>query len=305
MHQQAILVTGNANLGSAGTAVGIDDIEKHYTTTATANAGIAYKCADPKCGVPVIAVITKLTKVTRKSSPSSYFRAKKSKPHAKGCTLEPSLPGLTTPPKGGVVNPASPNRTDAPVIWVDPLTHSGGTVGGGGRGSATGTPSSGSRRTRGTSGSETSQGRSQMVESFAKKWLAMNAQTQRASSLTAPWNPQGTYYTAFQVFAYHRSADVSTTGQKIYVGILKQVQKTASGYIVLLSEVNSGGESLEVFVPSSVFSLGTPGATLNSKLGGLVSSRKATQVFVLGTFAHLNNSTLSLSVVHPYYIYIS
>ena len=84
MHQQAVLVTGNANLGSAGTPVNIGDIEKHYTTTAAANAGIAYKCADPKCGVPVVAVITKLSKAKRKNSPSSYFRANKSKPHVMG-----------------------------------------------------------------------------------------------------------------------------------------------------------------------------------------------------------------------------
>lgn len=64
MHQQAILVTGNAILGCAGTPVSIDDIEKHYATTAAANAGAAYKCADPQCGVPVIAVITMLTKAT-------------------------------------------------------------------------------------------------------------------------------------------------------------------------------------------------------------------------------------------------
>lgn len=304
MHQQAILVTSNANLGSAGTPVNIDDIEKHYTNTVTANAGIVYKCADPNCGVPVIAVITKLTKVTRKSSPSSYFRVKKSNPHIKGCTREPSPSVTTTQPQGSAVNPASPNRTNVPAVWIDPLTHSGGTVGDGESDGATGTPSSGSHGTRNNSGSGTSQGRSQMVESFAKKWFAMNAQTQRASPLTAPWNSQGTYYSAFHAFAYHQTSDVSTTGQKIYAGVLKQVRITTSGYIVSLSEVNSGGEALEVFVPSSVLRLGTPGATLNSKLGGLTIASKTTQVFALGTFDRLNIMTLSLSAAHPYYIYI-
>jgi hypothetical protein len=66
MHQQAILVTANVNLGSSGSLVSIDDIEKHYSTTIAANATVKYNCADPKCGVPVIAVITKLTKQTRK-----------------------------------------------------------------------------------------------------------------------------------------------------------------------------------------------------------------------------------------------
>jgi len=252
----------------------------------------------------VIAVITKLMKITRKSSPSSYFRANKPNPHVMGCTREPSPSVTTTPPQGGATNPASPNRTNAPAVWIDPLTHSAGTVGGSGSDGATGTPSSGSRGTRGISGSGTSQGRSQMVESFAKKWLAMNAQTQRSSSLTAPWNLHGNYYTAFHAFAYHLTADASATGQKIYVGILKQVVKTTSGYIVSLSEVNSGGEALEVFIPSSVLLLGTPGTTLNSKLRRLASTTKTTQVFVLGTFTHLGSMTLSLLVAHPHYIYI-
>ncbi|WP_230346500.1 hypothetical protein [Methylobacillus methanolivorans] len=302
MHQQAILVTANPKLGSAGTPVIIGDIEKHFATTATANAGIEYKCADPKCGVPVIAVITKLTTATRKTSPSSYFRANGSKPHANGCTREPSPSVPTTASHGGPVNPASPNRTNAPAVWVDPLSQAGGTSGVGG--SATGTPSSGSRSTRGTKGLGTSQGRSQMVESFAKKWLAMNAQIQRSSPLTAPWNPQGTYYTAFHAFAYHRAADVSSTGQKIYVGILKQAVKTTSGYIISLSEVNSSGEALEMFVPSSALLFGISGTTLNSRLGGLVGTTKTTQVFALGTFSRINSETLSLTVTHPHYIYI-
>lgn len=304
MHQQAILVTANAKLGSAGTPVGIDDIEKHFATTTAANAGIAYKCADPNCGVPVIAVITKLTKATRKTSPSSYFRANGSRPHVSGCTREPSPSVPATASHGGPVNPASPNRTNAPVVWVDPLSQAGGTSGVGSSVSATGTPSSGSHGTRGTKGSGTSQGRSQMVESFAKKWLAMNAQIQRSSPLTAPWNPQGTYHTAFYAFAYHRAADVSSTGQKIYVGMLKQVVKTTSGYIVSLSEANSTGEALEVFVPSSALLFGASGTTLNSRLGGLVGTTKTTQVFALGTFSRINSGTFSLAVAHPHYIYI-
>jgi hypothetical protein len=86
--------------------------------------------------------------------------------------------------------------------------------------------------------------------------------------------------------------------------MLKQVVKTGAGYIVSLSEINSGGEALEVFVPSSALLFGAPGAALNSRLGGLVSTTKTTQVFVLGTFSRINNGTISLSVAHPYYIYI-
>lgn len=304
MHQQAILVTANAKLGSAGTHVSIDDIERHFATTIAANAGIAYKCADPKCGVPVIAVITKLTKTTRKTSPSSYFRANASKPHVNGCTREPSPSSPTTASHVGPVNPASPNRTNAPAVWVDPLFQAGGTSGGGGGVSAPGTPASGSHSTRGTKGSGTSQGRSQMVESFAKQWLTMNAQIQRSTPLTAPWNLQGTYYSAFHPLAHYKTADFSSVGQKIHVGMLKQVVKTTSGYIVSLSEVNSAGEALEIFIPTSTLLFGTPGATLNSRLGGLVGTTKTTPVFILGTFSRINTGTFSLTVAHPHYIHI-
>ena len=143
-----------------------------------------------------------------------------------------------------------------------------------------------------------------MVESFAKKWLAMNAQSLRSSPLTAPWNPRGTYYSAFHVFAYHQTADVSSAGQKIYVGMLKQVVKTTSGYIVSLSEVNSGGEALEVFVPLSALLFGTSGATLNTRLGRLAGATKTTQVFALGTFLRIDSGIFSLTVAHPHNIYI-
>lgn len=132
----------------------------------------------------------------------------------------------------------------------------------------------------------------------------MNAQTQRSSPLAAPWNPHGSYYTAFHALAYHRATDVSAIGQKIYVGMLKQVVKTASGYIVSLSEVNSAGEALEVVVPSSALLFGTSGAALSSRLGGLTGTTTTTQVFALGTFSRINSGAFSLTVAHPHYIYI-
>lgn len=304
MHQQAILVTGNAKLGSAGAPVVIDDIEKHYPTTSAANAGIAYKCADPKCSVPVIAVITRVAKVARKNSPSSYFRANRSRPHVNGCTREPS-PSVPSPPShAGPASPASPNRTSAPVVWIDPISQTGSTSGGGNSGTAAEISPRAPHGTRGTNGSGTSQGRSQMVESFAKKWLTMNAQTQRSSPLTAPWNPQGFYYTAFHAFAYHRNADFSATDKKIYVGMLKHVVKDISGYTVALSEVSPAGEALEVIIPPSALLFGASGAALNSMLGRLVGTTETTQVFALGTFLRINSGILSLTVAHPHYIYI-
>jgi hypothetical protein len=143
-----------------------------------------------------------------------------------------------------------------------------------------------------------------MVERFAKEWLAKNAQELKSMPLTAPWNPEGHYHSAFHVLHYNRSSDVSTTGQKIYLGMLKQVRSTVSGYIVELSEINAGSEILEVFVPLSAFLFGAAGNTLRSKLLSLAAAPKTIQVFALGSFSRISKTTLSLNVPHPYYIYI-
>lgn len=302
MHQQSILVTANTNLGSAGALVSIDDIEKHYTTTIAANAAAKYKCADPSCNVPVIAVITKLTKQTRRNSPTSYFRASRKKPHVKRCSRAPSPTATTTPTPSSTVGQASPNRTSAPTVWVDPLSTAGGAIGGGS--STTGVPPSGSHGARGASGSGTSQGHSQMVESFAKKWVSMNAQTQRATPLTAPWNSQCTYHSAFHPFAYNVTVDVSTVGSKIFAGVVQQVINNPSGYIITLLEKNSDGKVLEVLVPLAAFLFGGAGLALNSKLASLVGSTKPATVFALGIFFRNQTGVLSLSIAHPHYIHI-
>lgn len=302
MHQQATLVSANVKLGNAGALVSIDDIEKHYATTAAANAAAKYKCADPKCGVSVIAVITKLTKQTRKNSPTSYFRASRKNPHVKGCSRAPVPTKVTTTTHGGTAGQASPNRTSAPTVWVDPLATAGSGVGGGGN--ATGTPSTGSRGTRGANGSGMSQGHSQMVETFAKKWVGMNAQTQRTTSLAAPWNPHGTYHSAFHPFAYNKAVDASTVGIKIYVGVVKQLINSPSGYIITLQEKNSGGEALEVLVPPAVFQYGAPGRALNSKLARLIGSTNPVTVFALGIFSKNPTGAISLSVAHPHCMHV-
>lgn len=304
MHQQAVLVTGHSTLGGAGAPVGIDDIERLYPTTTAANIGIAYRCANPNCAVPVIAVITKVAKKGRKNSPSSYFRANRSKPHIKGCSRAPVPPGNAVPAPATTVTPASPNRTKIPTAWVDPLARANGMSGGSGSNSTTGTPSSGSQGTRSSNGTGTSQGHSQMVEGFAKQWLSMNSTTQKATPLTAPWNPGGTYYSAFHPIKFRSTIDVSNTGQKLYVGVLDSVVNTATGSVITLHEQNSSGAALEIFVTSAIFLFGAAGSSLRTKLSSLASAPKPIQIFVLGTFSGANKGTLSLSIPHPHYIHI-
>jgi len=305
MHQQAILVSGSVTFAVPGAPVSIEDVEKHFGTTTAANAGMAYQCADSNCGVPVMAVITKPTKVGRKSSPGSYFRSKSSNPHKSGCTRQPVSPSTLSGSSATTVSPASPNRTTAPAVWVDPSSTVIGSPASVGAAGSSGSSSPGRRFTKGAGGSRTSQGSSQRVEAFAKYWLKMNAQAQKSAPLSAPWNPQGTYYSAFHVLAYHAAVDVLTVGQKIYVGMLKQVAKTGSDYVIALQEVNSDGRSLAVGVLSSALTVGAPGTALGSRLAALVKAPTITPVFVFGAFSTLANGPLMLSVTHPHCIYIA
>jgi hypothetical protein len=143
-----------------------------------------------------------------------------------------------------------------------------------------------------------------MVESFAKKWVAMNASTQRATDLAAPWNPQGTYHSAFHPFAYNVTVDVSTVGSKIFVGVVQQLINSPSGYIITLLEKNPGGDALEVLVPPAALLFGRPSRALNARLKSLVGSTKPATIFVLGTFSRNRIGALTLSVIHPHYMYI-
>lgn len=304
MHQQAVLATAHPILGGVGAPVSINDIEKLHTTTTAANAGIAYYCANQNCGVPVIAVITKVAKKGRKNSPSSYFRAKPSRPHIKGCSRAPAPLGIAVPTSAPTVAPSSPNRTKMPTVWVDPLAHASGISGGSGSNSSTGTPSSGSHGTHSSSGTSTSQGHSQMVEGFASQWLSTSSATQKATPLTAPWNPGGTYYSAFHPIKFRPTIDISTTGQKLYIGVLNSVVNTAKGSVIKLLEQNSDGAILEIFVTPATFLFGAAGSSLNSKLSSLASAPKPIQIFALGTFSSANNGALSLSIPHPHYIHI-
>lgn len=307
-HEQAILVNANAKLGDAETPVAISDVEKHYPTTAVANAGITYRCANEVCGVPVKAVIPLLSKPGRKTSPASYFRADKNNPHVTGCTRRPSSSSSPTRDPGNGSIPANPNRSSAPAVWTDPMSDAMSKVGGG-TGVVSGGPAaqtSGSRGRRGTRGSGTSLSQSQMIGKFAKEWIDTNADEQRSMPLQASWNPAGTYHSAFNVLHYKRNADFSRSGQKIHVGMLRQVQQNESEYVIVLSETGPGGELVQVIVPLQMLSSVGAGAALQTTLRRLSAMAiiPLTQVFALGEFIYDDTNKLSLVVMHPYYIYI-
>lgn len=309
MHQEAIVDLGITPWGGKGTPVNIQDLEKHYITTQSANTGITYCCADPSCSVPVKAVITEVNKPGRKKSPSSYFRAKyRKQKHVIGCSHSSTSSTVTTTITGGT-QPASPKRTKAPAIWIDPLINPAvNVVGGRGGTAATNSSNSSSNNTRGIRGNNTSKGQSKKVEVFAKNWGPMNVQQQKLEPLFAPWNTGGTYYSAFHSFyqtASSQQTSVSNIGTKIYVGMVGTLTKTASDFIITLQAKDSTGATLKIHVQQSAFQFGRPSNALSKKLNGFVNFTNL-RVFALGEFIRDTSSNeLILSVLHPHYIYIS
>lgn len=72
MHQQARLASPFLAVGKvAGELISIEDVERHYLYSKSANAALKFVCGDFKCAVPVFAVITAIDKKKRKSSPAS------------------------------------------------------------------------------------------------------------------------------------------------------------------------------------------------------------------------------------------
>lgn len=309
MHQQAILTTNHAVLGSVGTPVSITALEKLFTTSAAANNGIRYKCADPLCGVRVKAVITVLAKKQRKNSPSSYFAAKGAS-HVKGCTRMPKPNMPTMPPLSGLNGSASPNRSARPVIWVDPRNLSATTVSNPTTTVGSGMGIGGSGQGRSTHGSGTTQGRSQMVESYAIEWLGMTTHEKQSEALQAPWNPGRTYFSAFHPIWFYTSADVTTLGEKIFVGTFKSAIKSKTGYVITLAEKNLTGEELWVWVQSIVFTIGATGKALEHLLNTCVQSPAnyiGKRVFALEKFSRQSGSKgpwSSIPVVHPHMMWI-
>ncbi|VWD25702.1 hypothetical protein BCO18430_05642 [Burkholderia contaminans] len=298
MHEQAILTSAYVPLGAVGDPVSITSVEKLFKTSDDANAAVQFKCADPRCGVKIKAVITKQSKPARKSSPSSYFRGR----HNKGCTREP-LPPQPTTPSPVVSGNASPDRTAAPTVWVEPTAPK---TGGGktspgagptGPGAVTGTGK------RGTTGTGTSQGRSQLVERFATHWDSLSAAAQKTQTLTAEWNPGDSYFSAFHPIAFRRGIDVASVARKIFVGMLSKVEVTAISAMILLQEANNNGASLFVEVDEVALNTGTTGQALRAHLLRLSATPASLRIFALGEFENIQPHYV-LAVSHPSLIYI-
>lgn len=310
MHQQAKLTTNHPILGNVGDPVSTAALEKLFTSSSQANNDIGYKCADSNCGVRVIAVITKLSKAQRKNSPSSYFSAKP-KSHRPGCTRQPNSTNPPTHSVGTGVT-ASPSRTSRPTVWVDPRNQYvlGVTSNSQAGNSITGTNSGRGGRSR--TGGGVSQGRSQMIESYATEWVSMSVQEKHNEKLLAPWNPGGTYFSAFHPIRYYKSVDVVSIGEKIFVGEISNVIKTKTGYVITLSERNSTSETLWIWVQDVTFTYGASGQGLQRLLANLaanIAMASGRQVFALERFTkqqnNNNQSWVSLPVVHPHMIWIS
>jgi hypothetical protein len=309
MHEQAILTTVNALLGPAGTLLPISKIQAHYPTTAQANMGIDYKCADPNCGVRVKAIIPVMSRPGRKQSPSPYFAARWEK-HKVGCTREPHhLP--TTPTLPVSAQPAHPNRLAAPAAWIDPRIKSKAITT---KTAAIGTHTPTTNITSGgrsTVGNGTSLGQSQMVERFSTAWKAMTVPDRKGSILKATWNGGGTYFSGFHPLWFHTHTSVETLGELIFVGTFNSIVLGSSGYTITLTEKHPDKNDLRIWVQNATFSVHPDGVELHNILAALkVSSpSQPITIYSFGSFSKQTSSTekhtyYSLPVNHPHLIWL-
>jgi len=305
MHDEAILTKGTGKIASTGSSVTIDAVEKIYTSSAAVKAAESFICADPKCGVTVIAVITQSTKPGRKKSPSSYFRASPN-PHQKGCTRRPSGTTTASSPLTGS-KPAKPTKGTAPTKWTSPTASSGpSTTGTGARPPTGATTGTGTGAGTSTTGTGTSSSSSSRVERFAKSWKSMAIATRSSTQLSAPWNAGGTYASAFVDLAVNVLANATHSPMRIYRGTIARIHHGASGYSLTLSQAHSTGRDLLVWVQNGVSSSNPSGIKLWARLAaGAVAV--GTEVFALGQFGHNSRPTqswYSLPVVDGHDIWI-
>lgn len=291
MHDEAILISGSGKVASPGSLVMIGSVERVYKFTGAVNGLERFKCADKTCGVPVIAVIIQPKKHGRKKSPSSHFRASPM-PHRPGCTRKAS--GVATSNLlGGGANPASPTKGPFPTKWTSPLKVTSISAASGplssGR-TSNSASSTGNRRSR--SGAGTSKSSSSRVERFASSWDAMTPTLRTSTELTAPWNPGGTYASAFRDLAMNPLGGKGPTPMRIYKGTATRVHRGSSGYLIWLSERHSNGEELVFWIQNGVETSGPSGAALWARLtanADVVGSA----VFALGAFTREARRTRS------------
>lgn len=306
MHEQATITSAGHPLGNPGYLVSISKVAEHYTTTAQANHGIAYVCADPHCKIKVRAVIPLKTKPGRRTSPAPYFRGK----HIAGCTRKPLPETVTLPPAEGD-KPAHPNRESAPAIWIDPRLQAPATGGSTGDGSQTGNPGNAGLGGFNGGGTGTSQRSSKIIENFASEWKSMTVYERQQTPLTAPWNLGGSYYDAFFPLHYYAKTPVDAMTETIFVGAFKSLLLGTSGYVITLVERHPDGRDLRIWIQNPTFNVQPGGAALQATLATLVKTppQQPVQIYTLGTFSEQsakngNYKWYSLIVTHPHLIWI-
>lgn len=302
LHEQAVLMVSDPNLGSVGTLVAIADVKSHYKSSTLANARTKFKCAD--CAVAVHAVIPVPTVPGRRRSPSPYFSSSP-KRHRHGCTRLP----VVAPSIGAaaVSMPGRSTRGAPPTRWVDPATENvvGGTAGTSPGVSSRGLSTIGAVTT--TPGASASVAASSMTKRFAEEWRLMSSTLRGSTSLDAPWNPGGTYESAFADIRGRGPSGSPDTPHAIYIGNIKSVRPIATGFSITLSVNHADGAQLLLWVQhyckgkvggSELWSVLTAGAGLGQ-----------TEVFALGYFrltypTGRGRNWYSLAIAEPKYIWI-
>lgn len=148
------------------------------------------------------------------------------------------------------------------------------------------------------------------MESYAIEWVGMTTHEKQTDALQAPWNPGGTYFSAFHPISYYPSVDVTTLGEKIFVGTFSSAIKSKTGYVITLAEKNSSGEQLWVWVQGHAFAFGAAGQALQQLLANCVASPGnyvGKRVFALEKFTRQSGPKRpwsSIPVVHPHMMWI-
>lgn len=282
-------------------------VERHFKTSHAANSVLTFVCAE--CGVPVSAVIIEPFKAGRKVTPSSSFR--RSDPnHPHTCEREPVSPEVTGGSAGRGNAPRHPNGDAGPTRWVDPRTVAasyapGVTEPGSGDGGRRGAAS----RSRNGGDSGTSEAQSQTVEKFARSWRELDVAGRKRKPLLAPWNPLGTFFSAFHPLDY--DPDVPREKMKIFVGTAREIRGYADGFDVMIREGKIGGPELCVWIPTSCTGQGAAGVALQRQLRDHAETpvwTKPVHVHVLGAFDRYQgppDPVLGLELGHPHMIWIS
>ncbi|KTB72985.1 hypothetical protein AO068_09380 [Pseudomonas sp. ICMP 3272] len=143
-----------------------------------------------------------------------------------------------------------------------------------------------------------------MVKRFARAWLEMNAQSRRMSSLKAPWNPEGTYDSAFYSFELNSTKFLGKVGTKIFTAPVISVDKVGGDFYLGLQEKALGQAPKIVVLKSEVFEVGAAGRALLNQLNTFDLAQKV-YLFCYGSFKYNAGASQSeLVVKHPHFIYI-